>query len=137
MTDASTAGIYSAAEPSGLVIALPHAFIVYKQLGGSPASTDLAVAAGELKKVGAVAGMIINGTVDSGSFTPTTTAFEADDITDTAADFYNSRILLFTSGALLGQATRISDYSKQGSNGRFTISAVTSAPADNVTFIIA
>lgn len=82
------------------------------------------------------AGVIIPGTVDTASFTATTTEFEADDITDAAADFYNGRVIIFTSGALLAQAKSILDYSKIGANGHFTVNALTSAPANNVTFVI-
>lgn len=78
----------------------------------------------------------IEGTVDTGSFTSTTTEFEADDITEATADHYNGRIVLFTSGALLGQATDITDYALSGSNGHFTVTALTEAPANNVTFVI-
>jgi hypothetical protein len=79
---------------------------------------------------------IIRGTVDTGSFSATTTEFEADDITEATADHYNGRIIVFTSGALAGQATRISDYALSGSNGHFTCEALTEAPGNDVTFVI-
>lgn len=82
------------------------------------------------------AGQIIPFTVDTGTFTSTTTAFECDDITEATADHFNGRVALFTSGALAGQATSISDYSLEGSNGRFTVVATTEAPANDVTGII-
>lgn len=81
-------------------------------------------------------GTIVTGTVDTGSFSPTTTSFEADDITEATADHYNGRVIIFTSGALQNQATDISDYSLEGSNGRFTVTAMTEAPGNNDTFII-
>src|SRR5262249_32395602 len=42
---------------------------------------------------------IIPGTVDAGSFTPTTSAFESDDITSASADVWNNSMGIFTSGA--------------------------------------
>ena len=84
------------------------------------------------------AGVIIPGTVDTGTnaFTPTATQFDADDITESTADHYNGRVIIWTSGALLGQATSISDYAAVGGIGRFTVVALTEAPANNDTFII-
>lgn len=82
------------------------------------------------------AAQIIPGTVDTASFTPTVTSMEADDITEATADHFNGRILIGTSGVLLGQATNITDYSLEGSNGRFTFAAMTEAFGNNDTFII-
>lgn len=79
---------------------------------------------------------IYRGTVDAGSFSTTTTEFESDDITTAAADHWNGRVVIFTSGTLAGQARTITDYAKVGSNGHFTCDAFTSIPADNSTFII-
>ena len=69
-------------------------------------------------------------------FSATTTAFEADDITEATADHYIGRIIIFTSGALQYQATDITDYELSGSNGKFTVSALTEAAGNNDTFII-
>lgn len=82
------------------------------------------------------AGQIIPGTVDSTAFAPTTTVFDCDDITTAAADHYIGRVVLFTSGTLVGQAATITDYALTAGRGRFTVDALTSAPADNVTFVI-
>ena len=76
------------------------------------------------------------GTIDTAAFSPTTTEFEADDITEATADHYNGRVILFTSGALQYQATSISDYALSGGRGHFTVPALTEAPANNDTFII-
>lgn len=81
-------------------------------------------------------GQIIPFTVDHSAFTATTSEFESDDLATATADFWNTRLVLFTSGALAGQIASISDYARVGSNGHFTISTVTSAPADNVTGVI-
>ena len=82
------------------------------------------------------ADQIIVGTVDTGSFVATTTQLEADDITEATADHYNGRIIIFTSGALAGQATDITDYELSGANGKFTYTLLTEAPANNDTFVI-
>jgi len=56
-------------------------------------------------------------------------------LTEATPDHYNGGVLVFTSGALLGQARRISDYA--GDTKTITLeSALTEAPADEVTFII-
>ena len=82
------------------------------------------------------ANQIYNGTVETGAFSATTTEFESSDITTATADFWIGRVVIFTSGSLAGQATTITDYAKSGSNGHFTVSALTSGPSDNDTFII-
>lgn len=86
---------------------------------------------------------VVEGTIDTGTFTATTTQFECDDITEATADHYNGRTIVFVTGALAGQAAIITDYSLQGSNGRFTVSrdpdtsvALTEAPGNNDTLII-
>ena len=94
---------------------------------------SVSAAAAQLAKSAAV---IVSGTVDNTAHTPTTTEFEADDITEATADHYNGRVIIFTSGALLNQATLISDYSLSGGRGHFTVSTMTEAPANNDTFII-
>lgn len=76
------------------------------------------------------------GTIDTAGFSPTTTEFEADDITEATADHYNGRVIIFTSGALQYQATSITDYALSGGRGHFTCPSLTEAPANNDTFII-
>jgi len=78
---------------------------------------------------------IIVGTVDNDE-APTTTTFEADDITEATADHFNGRIVIFTTGILVGQATDITDYALNGSNGKFTVTALTEAPGNDDTFVI-
>ena len=81
---------------------------------------------------------IITFTVDTvtNGHTPTTTEFQADDITEATADHYNGRIVIFTSGALAGQATDITDYAAVGGIGQFTVTAMTEAPANDDAGII-
>lgn len=74
--------------------------------------------------------------VDNTAFTATTTACETSDITTAAADHWIGRVMIFRTGTLRGQATRITDYALVSGRGRFTYDALTSAPADGTNFII-
>jgi hypothetical protein len=87
-------------------------------------------------KLAASAGTIVSGTVDDSAGAPTTTVFEAADITEATADHYIGRVIIFTSGNLIYQATEITDYALVGANGSFTVSALTEAPSDGDTFVI-
>lgn len=84
------------------------------------------------------ANQIITFTVDTvtNTHTPTTTEFQADDITEATANHYNGRIVIFTSGALAGQVSDITSYEAVGGIGQFTVSALTEAPANDDTGII-
>lgn len=86
----------------------------------------------------ASAGQIIKGTVDTvtNGHSPSSTEFQADDITEGTSSHYNGRIVIFTSGALAGQATDITAYSLVGGIGQFTVTGMTEAPSNNDTFII-
>ena len=79
---------------------------------------------------------IVTGTVSHDNTAATTTVFYCDDITEATPDHYNGRIVIFTSGALKDQATDITDYELDTGEGKFTVTALTEAPADNVTFVI-
>jgi len=87
-------------------------------------------------KLALSAGTIVTGTVSWDNTNATTTVFYSDDITEATADHFNGRIIIFTSGALQYQATDITDYELDTGEGKFTVTALTEAPADNVTFII-
>jgi len=86
----------------------------------------------------ASAGQIIKATVDTvvNTHTPTTTEFQADDITEATADHYIGRRIIFTSGVLDEQSKEITDYAAVGGIGQFTTEAFTEAPSNNDTFII-
>ena len=75
------------------------------------------------------------GTVDNTSFTPTTTAFETN-ISEATADHFNDRICLFVTGNLAGQQKAVTDYALSGGRGKFTVNALTEAPANGDTFIL-
>ena len=87
-------------------------------------------------KLALSANTIVSGTISHDNTAATTTIFYCDDITTAATDHYNGRIIIFTSGTLQNQATDITDYEVSAGEGMFTVTAVTSAPADNGTFII-
>lgn len=95
-----------------------------------------ALTAAAAAKLATSAGQMIPFTVDSTLFTPTATQFECDDITEATENHYKDRVVIFTSGALAGQAKAITAYAKVGSNGRFTVGALTEAPGNNNTGII-
>ena len=86
---------------------------------------------------------MIQGTV-AGTPTPTNSSvsqsatFGASDITNSEADTYIGRLIVFTSGTLSGQATDITDYAYDSGNsvGFFTTTNLTQAPSQNDTFII-
>ena len=75
-------------------------------------------------------------TVDTATFTPTVTQFEADDIAEATAEHFRDRSIMWTSGALKGQATEITAYALVGGKGKFTVAAMTEAAANNDTGII-
>lgn len=84
---------------------------------------------------------IIIGQVDNSTFTPTTSALEGLRLSpnateETTADHYNGRLLLFTSGALLGQMTDITDYALANSKEKLTYSALTEAPGNGDRYVI-
>lgn len=73
----------------------------------------------------------VTGSVNDAS--ATTTSFVTD-LSSAVNDYYNGRILTFTSGALVGQQTQITDY--VGATKTVTVTALTSAPANAVTFVV-
>lgn len=93
-------------------------------------STDAAT------KLGLSVGMVLPGTVDDSAFSPTTTEFEASDITEGTADHFIGRHVIFTSGALLYQAKLITDYALSAGKGHITVEVMTDTPATTDTFII-
>lgn len=79
------------------------------------------------------------GTVDDAAFAPTTTQFETSSITESTADHFRNRLILFLTGALTGQIARITNYSLNTGRGRFTVTGVTGsamseAPANGDAF---
>lgn len=89
-----------------------------------------------LHKIQASGGTIVKGTVSHDNTAASTTVFYCDDITEATADHYNGRIVIFTSGVLIYQATDITDYELDTGEGKFTVTALTEAPGDNDSFVI-
>ena len=145
-TDTGTVGLLTVAvSESGALPVERTYFVVPANVYGSLVGTDLlqvdprevngsTTAAANL---GQSALAIIRGTSDNTGFTATTTIMESDDITEATADHYIGRVIVFTSGALLGQATLISDYELSSGRGRFTFNALTEAVPNDSTFVIA
>jgi hypothetical protein len=78
---------------------------------------------------------VLRGVVDAGSSTTEVIVKSINGgAADATNDHYNGRHIVFTSGALFGQATDITDY--VGATVTATVSAVTDTPAEDVTFII-
>ena len=65
--------------------------------------------------------------------TTTTTLIDAA-LTEADTDFWKGRIIIFTSGALLGQATDITAFDP--ATDKLTFTALTNAPAAGVTYVI-
>lgn len=94
----------------------------------------LAVAAANLAKA---TGLYVTGTVTNSSFAPTTTQFEASDITTATADFYVGRRIIGLTGNRTYEAAQITAYSLQGgARGRFTVTTMTGAFANGDTFLV-
>jgi len=79
---------------------------------------------------------MVIGTVSHDNTAAITNIFYSDDVVEATADHFNGRKVIFTSGAVIRQATSIEDYELESGEGKFTVVALTEAPADNVTFII-
>lgn len=81
---------------------------------------------------------MLPGTVDTATntHTPTTTEFQADDITTAGNDNYIGRTIMFTSGTLNRNQQKITDYTVVGGIAQFTTDAFRVAPSNNDTFII-
>lgn len=86
---------------------------------------------------------IVIAEVDTATFTATNTVFEALYLSPTTgepsqADTLNTRQVLFTSGAHLGERADISDYELANSKAKITLNSALagSAPADGDRFVI-
>lgn len=89
------------------------------------------------------ASVIVPGTTDNTALVGTTTQFETSTSAITtpggstaATDHWKGRVIVFTSGALTGQATAITAFSIATGRGRFTYNSLTAAPANGSTFVI-
>jgi hypothetical protein len=145
VTDTNTLGQLSVMVHESGALPVRHDFLVVKDhvydtfCGSDFLQVDMRQIAGATNpatQLNRSAGTIQQGTVDDSANPPTTTVFEAVDITEATADHYIGRVIIFTSGALQYQATEITDYALVGANGSFTVNTLTETPADGDTFII-
>jgi len=117
-----------------------------EEIEGTAATTELVTGAEQaignkiagIDNFSAATQTIVRGTVDTvtNTHTPTTSEFQADDVTEATASHYKGRIVIFTSGALQNQAAEITGYAAVGGIGQFTVSTMTDAPSNNDTFVI-
>jgi hypothetical protein len=142
-TDTNTLGqLIVGVYESGILVARNDYMVVPANVWDSMFGSDkLQVDAVELNSVAASAAnlersasVIVRGTVTNSGHSPTTTAFKASDITEATNDHFIGRVVVFTSGNLLRQATVITDY--DGATSVYTVSALTEAPVNGDTFVI-
>lgn len=74
---------------------------------------------------------LVTGTVSTGS----TATVVTTNLTEATNDHYNGRTITFVTGNLSGQSASISDYN--GSSKQLTVTALTEAPSNGDTFVIA
>jgi hypothetical protein len=145
-TDTNTLGqLVVTCYETALALPVRHDFLVVKDhvydtfTGSDFLQVDARQIAGTTNsatQLSRIAGTMQMGTVDDSANPPTTTYFEAADITEATADHYIGKIVTFLSGNLQHQSTEITDYALVGANGAFTVTAMTEAPADGDTFEI-
>jgi hypothetical protein len=123
-----------------------HKFFVvtaesYNALGGTGNGLRANIAAINSVTASAVrlalaAGQMIPFTVSNSAFTPTATEFRAGDLNTAGTDHYKGRSIVWTGGTLAGQMTDIEEYSVQGGQGHFLVTALNAAPANGATGLI-
>jgi hypothetical protein len=96
-------------------------------IGAISTSTDAA------NKLEASAEIIILGSANADLGSSTVSNFSTT-LTKNINDFYNGRVMIFTTGTLTGQATTISDYI--GASSQVKVVALTAAPAAGDSFCI-
>jgi hypothetical protein len=145
-TDTSTLGILSVAifktgtmAWRGNYVVLPAQVYDSLVLGSDVLNVDamqLYGASSPAQMLSLSASVIQNGVTTNTGFTATSTIFETSSITEATADHYKGRIIVFTSGALVYQASAITAYSLSSGRGRFTVNALTEAVPDATQFVI-
>jgi len=117
--------------PAGASIAADIATIVL----GEGNVTQINGSASAAAKLAISAGSMTVGTVDTTAFSPTSSQFDTS-FTDVTSNQWNDRWIIFTSGALMGEAKPIIGYQLVLGKGRFLTNPFTAAPANGVSFII-
>ena len=103
-------------------------------LAGAYMSSDAAAISGSTAaavNLEASAEVIVIGAAEAGTLS---TTVMTSDLAEATNDHYNGRVIVWTSGDLLGQATDITDYA--GVDGTLTFTATTEAPSAADTFVI-
>lgn len=137
---------FNVASPTGTVNSIPDAIPGASnglinfgtgtgQLSPSSGGVDVtkingSATAAVLQALGAAG--IVSGAATTGTLS--TTQMSASALTSTHDDQYNGRVILWTSGALIGVVTTITDYTNTGRV--LTFDAVHTAPSNADTFII-
>ena len=107
---------------------LPAALVSGRMSSDAVAISGSTIAADKLK---ASAETIVIGAAVVGTLSTTQMTTNLTEATD---DHYNGRIIIWTSGTLIQQATDITDY--DGATKLLTFTAVTEFPSDGDTFVI-
>ena len=146
LNEQSGSGYYSASYPSQIAAGTLSTEVIYQQTGGSPALGDTIIGLGASQGVNMMqvaydqnavlnfqksASTIVQATAVTGTLSTTQMT---TNLTVAVNDFYVGRIIIWTSGSLQNQATNITAY--DGATKKLTFTAVTSAPANNDTFVI-
>lgn len=92
---------------------------------------SLAGSTTSLNKLAASASTIVIGTAITGTLSRTQMT---TNLTEAINDHFNGRIVIWTSGVLIGQASNITDY--DGPSKTLTFAITTEAPANLDTFVI-
>ena len=118
---------------SSVTARIPAALVSGRMDSNVSAINDAAAAA---VRLALSAGQIIPGTVEDTTTSPSTTVFAAADITEATTDHFKNRVVLWTSGALVGSVAQITAYTLTSGEGVFTVSTMQDIPADEDTFVI-
>jgi hypothetical protein len=106
--------------------------------GYDPTSgTNLGLSALPTATAGASGGLLVNDHLNDSviSASPTSSSFAGSNALSSSDNFYNSSILVFTSGSLKGIARKVAGYT--GSTRTFAFDAAyPTAPAQNDTFVL-
>ena len=144
LDDTNAPGLYELHIPNNLLASGNGAVIILTASGAVPCALEIQLEGANIQAFQGNSTVLSNWilaliaspefTVDDSTFSPSTSAFETD-ATESTTDHYKGRIIIFTSGALLGQACSINAYEfTANSKGKFTVSTLTEAPANGITF---
>lgn len=151
MAEKTSSGYYFLAYPDDIPEGTLSTELIYQQNGSTPAlpalpGGDTALTLGQSQgtnvqningsgtasiQLAKSAETILSGAAIAGTLSTTQMS---TDLTNTETNAYNGRVVIWTSGVLIGQASNITAYNP--TNGVLTFTAKTDAPAAADTFII-